>query len=272
MRSHSILTMLGCGALFGTAMALALPADPPSGSTAAKTDPPGPTVDVPLTDHVLIYRGDLSWRGTPWSGVADLEFRLFASPTGTDQIGSPVFAHQWHVTDGEVLVGLDFGVTDPAAVVDGAWMEVSVNGTILSPRRFIPAAGWALSQGQVGSTGLRHSIKVDRELLDELESEERQGEEAGDGGDDSDETGGSLGGGAGSGRNGGGGAGAPSRPNHPGLPGGGFGGGSGGLGGGGWGNEGEMGESDGGGWQLGNGFVWTTDRVGIGTQNPNSGT
>ncbi|MCL4210299.1 MAG: tail fiber domain-containing protein [Phycisphaeraceae bacterium] len=272
MRGQRFLSVIGCGVLVSAAWGMALPSDEPRGGADHRPDETPSQQGTTLRDDILIYRGDLSWRGTPWSGLADLEFRLFASPTGIDPIGSPVVAAQWPVTDGEVLVGLDFGVTDPAAVENGVWMEVSVNGVILSPRRFIPAAGWSLSPGQVGSTGSRQAVKVDRELLDELESEERHGDEAGEDGNDSGETGGSLGGGAGSGGNGGGGAGAPSRPNGPGLPGGGFGGGSGGLGGGGWGNEGEMGEPDGGGWQLGNGFVWTTDRVGIGTSNPNSGT
>ncbi|QOJ16598.1 MAG: hypothetical protein HRU76_02880 [Phycisphaeraceae bacterium] len=270
MKRANLIIVASCGMLLQPGGALALSpfaqaADPPARHAAPLASGEGlaSRSDSPvMTDQVLIYRGDLSWKGVPFSGKADLEFRLYGTPTGIEQIGSAVVAEQWDVVNGEVIVGLDFAVADPSLVADGAWMEVSVNGTVLSPRRFIPSAGWSLGAGEVGAAGTRQAMKVDRDALDEMERDLGEGE--GDNREDGAGSGGSTGGG-------GSGAGRPAQPNNPGLPGGGFGGGTGGgVGGGGSGGEGEMSEPDAPGWNFASGRIWTLDRVGVGLSTPNA--
>ncbi|MCL4210300.1 MAG: hypothetical protein KJZ68_06530, partial [Phycisphaerales bacterium] len=237
-----------------------------------------------MTDQRLIYRGELHWRGVPFSGVADLEFRLFTTDTGDDQIGATVAAQQWRVNQGIVVVGLDFGLSEGLVDDGGAWLEIVINGTILSPRRFIPAGGWSMG-GSVESAaepGARRATMIDPAVIASLDAD-ADDNAGGDGEGSSDDVpsdgrveqlGGAGGDGLGGVRGSRDGARRPGKPkgppNDPALP---PGGGDGSNGGddGDWGNGDDMGGADGSeGWQVNNGKVYTFDRVGINTSTVNA--
>ncbi len=99
------------------------------------------------------YQGQLRDAGQPFTGIADLEFRLYDQLTGGSQIGGPQARGQWPVEDGLFQVELNFG----AAAFDGSdrFLEVTVNGAPLSPRQKITATPYALlatglASGSVG--------------------------------------------------------------------------------------------------------------------------
>jgi hypothetical protein len=102
-----------------------------------------------LSDSLIVYRGRLSFRDAPINAVADVEFRLYASDADPHPIAPPVFAESWPVSDGLLLIGLDFG--EGVDVSGGGWLEVAVDGVILSPRQFVPPRGWSLKGEAVTS-------------------------------------------------------------------------------------------------------------------------
>lgn len=89
----------------------------------------------------LSYQGQLQNGGVPYTGDANLEFRLFDQETVGSQIGPTVTENDWPVIDGLFQVELDFG-----AVFDGGerWLEVTVDGEILTPRQAVRPAPVAL--------------------------------------------------------------------------------------------------------------------------------
>ena len=102
------------------------------------------------------YQGQLKLNGAPVAGNRDLVFKLFDSVTGGLQVGSTVTATGYPLVDGLVNINLDFGAG--AFAGQQRWVEISINGTLLSPRQAIaptPVALYALSgnQGPAGPTG-----------------------------------------------------------------------------------------------------------------------
>ena len=102
------------------------------------------------------YQGQLKLNGAPVAGNRDLVFKLFDSVTGGLQVGSTVTATGYPLVDGLVNINLDFGAG--AFAGQQRWVEISINGTFLSPRQAIaptPVALYALSgnQGPAGPTG-----------------------------------------------------------------------------------------------------------------------
>jgi len=129
--------------------------------------------DATLSDRLITYRGDLSFRGVPMHGAIDLEFRLFATDEAASPLAEPVVAHDWPVNDGVVLVGLDFGA-DVAIPDEGAWLEIAVDGVILSPRQFIPPQGWSMrgtAQRGEGRRALAIEHDFDSDATDQLPSD-----------------------------------------------------------------------------------------------------
>ncbi|RJP39915.1 MAG: hypothetical protein C4547_02890 [Phycisphaerales bacterium] len=93
------------------------------------------------------YQGHLKQAGRPFNGNADFEFRLFDAEVGGTQIGSPVMLPGVPVAAGLFTVRVneagEFGST--AFNGDARWLEVSVNGTPLSPRQALTSAPYALA-------------------------------------------------------------------------------------------------------------------------------
>jgi len=95
-----------------------------------------------MTDDIFIYRGELSYRGAPAHGLVNLAFRVYETETGIMQLAPVIEAPGWPVEDGVLMLGLNFG--NGVIPEFGAWLEVEVDGVILSPRQFVPSPGWFL--------------------------------------------------------------------------------------------------------------------------------
>ena len=100
------------------------------------------TLAVPLSaDTTVTYQGQLLQDGQPFTGTPEMEFRLFDSATGTNQIGDDKFFETVPVVDGLFQVELDFG----AGAFDGGerWLEIEVSGDSLEPRQKITGSPWS---------------------------------------------------------------------------------------------------------------------------------
>lgn len=96
------------------------------------------------------YQGKLDLSGSPVTGTADFQFKLFAAVSGGTQIGSTVAVNNVTVSDGTFSVSLDFGAT-AFEVGEERWLELVVRspaGTgsfvTLAPRQEITASPFAL--------------------------------------------------------------------------------------------------------------------------------
>ena len=107
---------------------------------------------VHAQDTSFTYQGQLQSGGALFSGIANLEFTLYDSPSGGTIVAGPLVRNDWPVSDGLFQVELDFG-----AAFDGSqrWLEINVDGTVLAPRQAVtptPVAMFALS-GNEGPQG-----------------------------------------------------------------------------------------------------------------------
>ena len=101
---------------------------------------------------LFTYQGQFQQQGQVVNGHRDLEFRLFDADSAGSQVGAPVVANDWPITDGLFTIDLDF----PGAFTgEQRWLEVSVDGQALSPRQAVtaaPVAQYALA-GTIGPVG-----------------------------------------------------------------------------------------------------------------------
>ncbi len=112
-------------------------------------------------ETTITYQGQLQKSGQPHTDTVDMEFRLYDSLGGSNQVGPTIEKSNVPVEDGLFQVLLDFGdVYDQPR-----WLQVAVEGNIVLPRHrlaSVPVAirslgdtvetGWALPSGQVVST------------------------------------------------------------------------------------------------------------------------
>ena len=90
------------------------------------------------------YQGQLKQTGVPLDGAADFEFTLWddaISPDPNHLVGGPLLRTE-QVTNGLFTVALDFG--QGVFTGDARWLEITVNGTTLSPRQPIKPTPQAL--------------------------------------------------------------------------------------------------------------------------------
>jgi len=95
------------------------------------------------------YQGHLKQNGSPVNGTVDLDFSLWNDPTANNpgnQIGSVQSIAAVSVSSGLFTVQLDAGGGFGASAFNGErrWLQISVNGTPLSPRQELTAASNAL--------------------------------------------------------------------------------------------------------------------------------
>ncbi len=93
----------------------------------------------------ISYQGQLQDQAGPFTGIADMEFQLFASLLDDDAVGDPISKEGVPVSDGLFQVELDFG---PVFGSDPLYLSISVDGEVLTPRQQItaaPVARYALS-------------------------------------------------------------------------------------------------------------------------------
>lgn len=107
---------------------------------------------TPQTTH-FNYQGQLQQLGVPFTGEADLKFRLFDQLEGGTQIGGELTKGDVAVTDGLFTVVLDFG--EAAFAGERRWLEITVGETVLTPRQSILATPYALYalEGNEGPQG-----------------------------------------------------------------------------------------------------------------------
>ncbi|WP_376692713.1 hypothetical protein [Wenzhouxiangella sp. EGI_FJ10409] len=96
-------------------------------------------------DTAFTYQGQLQTVEGPVTDTVDLEFSLYETEDGSNQVGSTISRPGVEVDDGLFRVELDFG----AGVFDGSprYLEISVGGEPLAPRQRVtgvPLAGYAL--------------------------------------------------------------------------------------------------------------------------------
>ena len=81
----------------------------------------------------LTYQGRLLNGGEPANGLFNVDFSLWNDPSAGSQVGSTIMFNDLPITDGLFTVELDFG---PSAFDNtDRWLEVTVNGTELTPRQ-----------------------------------------------------------------------------------------------------------------------------------------
>lgn len=90
----------------------------------------------------ISYQGQLQEQGEPFTGTADLEFRLFDSETEGNQIGPAVLSENLPIFDGVFSVELDFG--SGAFGASQRYLEIWIDGAPLTPRQPVTAAPVAL--------------------------------------------------------------------------------------------------------------------------------
>lgn len=86
----------------------------------------------------ITYQGQLQDGGQPFTGSADLEFRLYDQEFDGNQVGTTQTRPGWPIEDGLFQVELDFGTG--AFTGSARYLEVRVEGNILSPRQPIRPA------------------------------------------------------------------------------------------------------------------------------------
>jgi hypothetical protein len=114
----------------------------------------------PLTT-AFTYQGELRSSGSPVSGLYDLRFRLYDSPTAGTQLGSMICADNTLLSGGRFTLALDFGAQFAG---QQRYIEIDVRQdtgltcssasgfTTLSPRQALtaaPNAAFALDSGQL---------------------------------------------------------------------------------------------------------------------------
>lgn len=92
-------------------------------------------------DTQFNYQGSLMESGAPMNGTADIDVTLWNALAAGAQIGATQSLVAVPVTDGLFSLDLDFG----AAALDGdRWLEITVNGTTLSPRQKVTASPYSI--------------------------------------------------------------------------------------------------------------------------------
>jgi hypothetical protein len=91
-------------------------------------------------DTTFTYQGRLDSGGQPHTGIVGMVFELYDQEIGGTQQG-PVLNRSVQVSDGLFQAELDFGEQPFEA---GRWLQITVNGLLMSPRQRITGAPFAL--------------------------------------------------------------------------------------------------------------------------------
>ncbi|MBN4082626.1 tail fiber domain-containing protein [Phycisphaeraceae bacterium AH-315-B13] len=93
-------------------------------------------------DTTFTYQGLLNEAGAPADGSYNIDISLWDAVTNGTQIGSEVMFNGLAVSEGMFSIQLDFG----ANALDNSdrWLEISVDGTELSPRQQVTRAPYAI--------------------------------------------------------------------------------------------------------------------------------
>lgn len=91
-----------------------------------------------LAGTSFTYQGELTDGGAPADGTYNMDFSLWDASSGGTRVGPANEFNDLVITEGRFAVELDYG----GAAFNGAdrWLEISVNGTELSPRHHVTDA------------------------------------------------------------------------------------------------------------------------------------
>jgi len=129
------------------ALALALA----MGSSAALAEP-------------FTFQGYVENAGNPINGNADMTFRVYSAASGGSLLGNEIVQNAWPVADGVFTIDLDAGI---GLVFDGGprFLEVEVNGQILSPRLEILPAPLAASANALRGRAVSASAPASGDVM-----------------------------------------------------------------------------------------------------------
>ncbi|MCX8092436.1 MAG: hypothetical protein N3I86_16145, partial [Verrucomicrobiae bacterium] len=99
------------------------------------------------------YQGRLDSGGTPYTGLAEMQFSLWDAASGGNQVGSTLTVSPVGVTNGLFAVTLDFGNQFPG---EDRWVEIAVRTNLLSfvtlsPRQRVTSAPYAIRAANAGA-------------------------------------------------------------------------------------------------------------------------
>ena len=111
--------------------------------------------------RAFTYQGKLEEGGQPVNGAVNLVFKLFDAVSGGTQIGPTLTHNGVVVAEGLLTRELDFA----GAAIDGRalWLEIAVNGTILTPRQKLTSAPSALTLApgaEIRGTSQQYALQV----------------------------------------------------------------------------------------------------------------
>jgi hypothetical protein len=92
---------------------------------------------VAMAESAISYQGRLDAGGQAFNGSVDLDFELYDAASGGSAMGAPVTINGVVVQQGLFQVELDFGAQ---AWELGRWLQITVDGQLLTPRQKVTAA------------------------------------------------------------------------------------------------------------------------------------
>jgi hypothetical protein len=90
----------------------------------------------------ITYQGRLEQNGAGVTGSLPMAFRLYDAAAGGSQVGSTISLGSVDVAGGVFTQALDFGAIDAGNTA--LWLEVTVDGFVMSPRQAITASPYSL--------------------------------------------------------------------------------------------------------------------------------
>ena len=99
----------------------------------------------------FIYQARLDTGGTPYTGLAEMQFSLWDAASGGGQLGSTILLTPVGVTNGLFIASLDFGNQFSGA---NRWLQIALRTnllgfTTLSPRQPLTATPYAITAGNL---------------------------------------------------------------------------------------------------------------------------
>lgn len=121
----------------------------------------GSTASAQALNSTFTYQAELRQNNGPATGPVHAKFRLFPSAVGGVQIGATLEDPALQVNDGRFTIDLDFGIAPFSG--QQRWLEIEINGTVLTPRQPIMATPYALfalsgNEGPQGPQGPQGAI------------------------------------------------------------------------------------------------------------------
>lgn len=113
------------------------------------------------SDTTITYQGYLEDNGAPADGLYNVSFSLWDAISGGNVMGSSIGPYAIGVYEGLMSRQLDFG---PDAFDGGdRWLQVTINGTPLTPRHYIARAPYAIQTRGIFVNDTKTFVGIGRE-------------------------------------------------------------------------------------------------------------